>query len=63
MDVCEWVIVQTAFEVDRIEHPDLITVAFEHRAAFGENGALGIGDDVAGMHLHQIGFNKETSLS
>ena len=46
MDISERIVVHTTFEIDRIKHPDLVSVVFKHRSTFGENGALRIGDDI-----------------
>ncbi len=63
VDVAKGIVVHAAFEIDRIQYPDVIAVAFEHRATFGEDGSFWIGHHIAGMHLHQIGLDEETGFA
>ena len=51
------------FEIDRVQYPDVIAMAFEHCATFGQDGPFRIGHHIAGMHLHQIGLDKEPCFS
>ena len=84
MDIAEGVIVHGLFEVDGVQHLDLVWLIhdfavfvlhglavlarlgcapLEHFAALHQDGALGVGNDVGAVHLHQIRLEPEAGLA
>ena len=62
-DIAEGVIAHGLLEINGIEDLNLISASLEHLPTFNQDGALGVCDNVAGVHLHQIGLNVETGLA
>ena len=68
MDIGKGVIVHGLFEVDGVQNFQPVAVMQQHLSAFGNDAALGIGDNKAngvllGRTLHQIGLQPKPCLT
>ena len=63
MNIGEGVIVHGLLEVDGVEDLDVIAALQQSVSALDDDAALGIGDNIAGVHLEQVGLQPEAGLT
>ena len=63
MHIFQWVIVHRFGKLDGIEHLDPIPVVPEEVTALRKGGAFGIRQEIAGIELHEVGFDVVARLT
>ena len=63
VDIAEWVVVHGLLEVDGVQYAYLVPGALQKAAGLKHQLALGVGDDIGAVQLHQIGFDKKPRLA
>ena len=61
--VGDWVVVERLREVDRVERGDLVPGGLEHVPDAGQRLALGVGDEVVRVHLHDVRLEEPAGLA
>lgn len=50
-------------KIDQVEHPDFISTFHQHFPTLLDNGAFRVGNNEAGIHLHQVWLDMKSRLT